>query len=278
MKKICKNCGKQYERKNARKYCEKCSYLVKKKLHRNQNKEYDKRHGSKLKREKYYAQKDRGRDINTESYCTHFEDEKKYMHGIRIVLPFDRKLSKNKVFITKQGHIVRWKETNDARKDLVWEIKGIRHVFFQAKIWLDVTVFQPDHMGDALNYIDNIADAIQEAIGINDRWYAISNLNWHIDKNNPRIQIKIKQTAREHHAICKFCGRETPFSYFPETVRKNLENQFKNGGKVNRRICNDCVKPVKESSPASRFSKGGRSADEDENITNKNNYDAETQK
>jgi len=238
MKKICVNCQKEYERKNAREYCPECSKLIKIALSRKRNHEYDLRRGKQLKREKHQQRRAIAREESANNEITEYDSTQG--HGIVVVVPFTRDFSKNKIMVAN-GRIIRLKKTNDAMALLRDEIAEINHKFYQAKIWLDINIFQPDHMGDALNYVDTFADAIQNAIEINDRWYAIKNLNWQIDKANPRLVLRILQNAKEHHAICQFCGTEKPFSAFNEATQKRLNAQIENGGgRSGQKICLNC--------------------------------------
>ena len=237
MKKVCRQCGQEYERKNAREYCEPCSVMIRKALNKKRNIAFAPK-GNIQRKERYASIIDQGKVLN--QYIPEPFFDAGNGHGIRIVIPFSRAFSKNKVMVAR-GRIVRWRVTNEAKKELVKSLSLVPHQFFQGKIYLKILVRQPDHMGDALNYLDNIADAIQDGIGVNDRWFAIRSLDWMIDKNNPGIEISIIQKATEHHALCRACGREVPFSAFNEGTRKRLERQILEGGKAGRRECLECM-------------------------------------
>lgn len=64
--------------------------------------------------------------------------------------------------------------------------------FKKSKIWLTIRVFKPNHRLDAVNFLDGIADGVKDAIGVDDRYYS-ATIDWAIDKENPRIEIFIRQ-------------------------------------------------------------------------------------
>lgn len=53
-------------------------------------------------------------------------------------------------------------------------------------------MFKPDHRLDAINFLDGIADGVKDAIGIDDRYFS-ATIDWSIDKQNPRIEVFIRQ-------------------------------------------------------------------------------------
>lgn len=62
----------------------------------------------------------------------------------------------------------------------------------KSKVWLTIRVFKPDHRLDAINFLDGIADGVKDAIGIDDRYFS-ATIDWSIDKQNPRIEVFIRQ-------------------------------------------------------------------------------------
>jgi hypothetical protein len=60
-----------------------------------------------------------------------------------------------------------------------------------AKLWVDIVLFKPTIQADASNFINPINDAIVNATGIDDKYYA-GSYDWEIDKKNPRIEIKVR--------------------------------------------------------------------------------------
>lgn len=81
---------------------------------------------------------------------------------------------------------------------------------FQCRTWIDILVERDTHNGDAQNVLDSVADAIQEAIGVDDKWYGVRRIDWAIAKINPRMYIGLGQTSLEDMFVCSSCGRELP--------------------------------------------------------------------
>jgi len=69
-------------------------------------------------------------------------------------------------------------------KDEKWKDK--------AKVYVDIVVFKPNHKSDAINMIDGVCDAIKEVIPVDDRYYGVW-CDWEIDKENPRLEIRVWQ-------------------------------------------------------------------------------------
>ena len=61
------------------------------------------------------------------------------------------------------------------------------------KLWVDILVTKRDHRADAANVIDAVLDAVQEATGLNDRWYAV-RCDWQIG-DRPRIEVRLSRDA-----------------------------------------------------------------------------------
>ena len=64
--------------------------------------------------------------------------------------------------------------------------------FKKEPAFLHITVFRPRNMGDAHNFIDGIADAVEKGIGLDDRYFHVYSKPA-IDKENPRIVIEVYQ-------------------------------------------------------------------------------------
>lgn len=59
------------------------------------------------------------------------------------------------------------------------------------KVWLDIMVVMPNRRGDALNLLDICADGCQDALGVDDRNFAIWRLDWAVDKKRPEIKVRV---------------------------------------------------------------------------------------
>lgn len=161
-----------------------------------------------------------------------------HMHGIRVSIPFSGSVSKNYLNHSKNGGVFWAKDTAAAREALTWKIKALRHPFFKGKIWLKIFVQRPNMVGDSINTIDIIADAVKDAIGIDDRWFSIESVDWQIVKDDPQIFVWVKQDIKEAHELCSGCGEITPLSSFLPSVIKRAQENRKQGQK----FCGECRK------------------------------------
>lgn len=55
-----------------------------------------------------------------------------------------------------------------------------------------ITVYSKTRSCDAHNYAEGVCDAIEAAIGVNDRWFQVYTIP-KVDKKNPRIEIEVMQ-------------------------------------------------------------------------------------
>ena len=55
----------------------------------------------------------------------------------------------------------------------------------------------PNHRGDAINCMDLVADAVEIATGLDDRWYGISGLTWEKRPDRPEMHVWIGQSDLE---------------------------------------------------------------------------------
>ena len=117
--------------------------------------------------------------------------------SFRFEIPFVKSISKNRVFFAGmgQGHpIMKRRGSADKVQSaiaLVVSAKVGNVPWPKQKTWLDIIVQKPNHRSDALNVIDTLADGIKEGIGIDDRWFSISLLDWEIVKENPMILVQV---------------------------------------------------------------------------------------
>lgn len=235
--KTCKNCNNEFTRKNAREYCIGCSAIKSKEASTKAKKKWQSEKAQAHKKGAYTrlraAGKERSADIEIGEY------DPNTAHGIKLVLAFTRDFSKNKMVVWN-GRIMRKRETNDAKEQLTWEVAATNHTFYQGKVWLDICIYQPTHTGDALNYLDVMADAVADAIGVDDRWFSVRRIDWQIDKADPRIVLVVTQCVTEHHAICQTCGAQTPVKNFSEKVQARILKALEFGGHSGTKVCPLC--------------------------------------
>lgn len=122
------------------------------------------------------------------------------MAAIELTIPWQKALLKNNSFGIKRNQ--HWpfytkKGTKDAQEDLIYRIWALLPKSAwrpKEKIWISIMAYKPDNKsGDVINLIDRICDSIKKATGIDDRWFSLEYVDWLIDKEHPKIEIKIRQ-------------------------------------------------------------------------------------
>lgn len=162
-------------------------------------------------------------------------DEVRLNWEVRVAVPFSYSFSKNAVYSIGKGggHIFRRKKANKVREDLTVAIKsalkGIKPV--QNKVWISIFVEKENHRGDAVNVVDTVCDSIKDAIPVDDRWFSIRKLDWHIIKNDPRLIVYVGQDADFDAQACSDCGQILPLENF------NKNRTAKNGRGRHCRAC-----------------------------------------
>lgn len=117
---------------------------------------------------------------------------------LKISIPFTWDWSKNKMWkATRFGRLYLNPKTKQLIDFLIYktriEIKKNKLFFVKRKkVYLSIYAELENHRGDALNLLDTIADALKEAINIDDRWFAIKSLDWEIKKGG-KIFIEVSQ-------------------------------------------------------------------------------------
>lgn len=175
--------------------------------------------------------------ITTKPFVSGRESDRlDFMHVLIVKIPFSYGYSKNAIYTLNtrsRGHVHMREEARSLRTYLSTRIKNSINLngmkFYQAKVYLDIHVEKPDHRGDAVNVIDSVCDGVKDAIGVDDRWFSIRNLDWDIVKTDPQITVGIYQAATEDYKVCHRCGRIFPLSELPRG-----------------RVCMDCRKPRKK--------------------------------
>lgn len=137
---------------------------------------------------------------------------------VRVAMPFDYTMSKNAIWRSVgAGHVVLRQESRTAREVLALRISqamGARRPV-QSRIWLDIMVEKPNQRGDAINVVDFVADAVKDAIGIDDRWFSIRRLDWAVVKTDPQLYVGIGQeVGAVPSQVCSYCGQVLPFEAF----------------------------------------------------------------
>ncbi len=111
------------------------------------------------------------------------------MVEVRIEFPFNSKFSKN--YKHKCGRRGRGKKFNEMRAWYVITIRAYaKELEGYKRLKLQLNVYRPNKKHDAQNYTEDFCDMVQDAIGINDRYYTVSSQA--IDGENPRFELILK--------------------------------------------------------------------------------------
>lgn len=113
---------------------------------------------------------------------------------------YDANLSKNARLAQGRRRFYIKPEAKRAEDRLHYELKkGIGRVAFSTnKVYIDIKVFKPRVNTDAINFIDAIADVLKVVIKVDDRWFSLKGLDWELDRENPRIIVKLYQPIRRN--------------------------------------------------------------------------------
>lgn len=149
---------------------------------------------------------------------------------LRVSVPFDTSFSKNSIYaVGKGGHIHLRQRQRELREAVTWRVK--QHwdgpPWPNRKTYLDILVQKPNHKSDAINVLDSICDALKVAIGVDDRWFCVSRLDWEIVKRDPLIHIGIAVDGTGDMSVCSYCGRVLVLSAFTanRTMAKGISRK-----------------------------------------------------
>lgn len=246
---VCADCKKETERRGAQQLCcpdcsrerdraRKAKYSRSRKGRANSARAYKKRN------EKIAAGRlSRARELNPGSGIAWEASRPVGLLWLcRVAIPFSYRASKNTVWSFShkgkaKGHVYARSEAKDYRAVLAAAIsrslEGRRVA--RNKLWLDILVEKPDHRGDAVNVIDLVCDAVQDATGLNDRWCCIKRLDWSVIKNSPRLFVGIGQESDSDVIVCSHCGRILEAT--PQNFQRNRNSELGFG-----RACKDCTR------------------------------------
>ena len=160
--------------------------------------------------------------------------------SITTSVPFDYAGSKNATWsLNGRGFIFNRKESVEYKKSITdavareIENSGIEPV--HGRLWFDLFVRKPNHRGDALNFVDLVSDAIEAAVGIDDRWFSLLGVDWEIVKHKPgELVITVGQESDVYVIACSSCGRVMPLDRFAKNKSGNLHGVTRN--------CSECVR------------------------------------
>lgn len=144
-------------------------------------------------------------------------------------------LSKNKRYGRRGAQTFVNRDVKSAEELVAWRVRqslaGVPLV--HNKFWLDITAWKPSHRSDAVNLVDSLCDAVKLATPVDDNWFSLRWVDWHVDPRNPRFVLGIGQEDVEDAQVCTLCGRLKPLSSF----HRDSSNQSTG----RRRRCRDCI-------------------------------------
>jgi hypothetical protein len=229
---ICQRCSQAAPKHGAiQKYCKKCSQIIDAERKAKWVKNNPLKRTAGQNKANSIKQKSRNVERGLENNKPTVEKISVYTDvdlqwQVKIAIPFTYSASKNHLWATNgKGHVYRRSESNALQNLIMYEMKsalGSRKVY-RNKIWIDIFVQKPNHRGDAINVIDLVADALKEALGVDDRWFSIRRVDWQIVKENPRMFIGVGQQDLFDAKICSYCGRILPEEMFGKTKRECKE-------------------------------------------------------
>ena len=237
---ICKECGQEAPRRGPRNiYCLPCSEKrnanTKRLWARKNPQPYDPERVSQERKIRQEALRQAGALGGNGPTTVHWmaeSSEPALLWRTCVAVPFDYGFSKNAIWRNvTASHVVMRKEARQKREHLaarlresLWPtVEGAPQIkVAHNKLWVDIFVEKPNHRGDATNVVDLVCDAIEDATGLDDRWYSIRRLDWAINKNEPRLLVGIGQETNEDRIICSYCGKMLPLDEFGKNAAAPL--------------------------------------------------------
>ena len=115
---------------------------------------------------------------------------------LKITLPWRSCLLKNQSFNANNPRYGHTKECKAAMDEIFWEIKRNYPGKFKYngnRLKVTLTAYVANLNIDAQNLVDSVSDALEVALGVNDKALDITAIR-EVDKANPRIEIIVEQT------------------------------------------------------------------------------------
>lgn len=131
--------------------------------------------------------------------------------------------SKNRVNRVYNGRVVPARGARTTRDTLAHLVRGATRGVTVAhnRLWLMVHVAKPSHRADAVNVLDMVSDAVQDATGLDDRWYQ-AVVTWSLYPLVPHVVLLLGQESAQDVLACGRCGRELPPASFTKSRRGRL--------------------------------------------------------
>lgn len=244
---LCESHAFKFEaRRSTRKFCEKCQEVRRKERgtdwyhkHRDERREQDNATSRERGRQGRSWTTKAGMALSAADDATRLGTRPTLSWTITVSVPFDYAGSKNATWsLNGRGVIFNRKESAEYKNTITGAVvrgladSGIEPV--HGRLWFDLFVRKPNHRGDALNFVDLASDAIEAAVGIDDRWFSLLGVDWEIVKHEPgELVITIGQESDVYVIACSSCGRVMPLDKFPKNKSGNLHGVSRN--------CRECV-------------------------------------
>jgi len=131
------------------------------------------------------------------------------MHRIKLVIKYDyiKAISKNNTTKRSSSGMYKPKVVKGIQNDIRTLVRGAinatdgRVKFRDGKVWVKIMVYRkrdPFTKGpadvDPINFLDGVADAVEKAIGVNDKGFS-SVVDWAVDPDDPRVEIVVEQES-----------------------------------------------------------------------------------
>lgn len=153
--------------------------------------------------------------------------------SVTVTVRHDSSWSKNRMWLARAGtHARRLNPEARERRDRLASLLGrqIQPTMVHRNVLsLTIHVVKADHRSDSINVLDLVADAVELATGLNDRWYALAGLTWSLDPSDPRIVVTVSQANIPDVVACSACGLLLPPEDFP-------------GKPIDQGVCRVCAK------------------------------------
>ncbi len=139
---------------------------------------------------------------------------------VHVVVPFDWQWSKNAMWIAKGGSYGRRlsPEARGRREALAAHLLAALHgrKVVVAPLFFRIHCLIPNHRGDVINCMDLVADGIQVATGLDDRWYHCTGISWNklgwnkLQPDKPELHVWVGQADLEDLVPRRRRGRRKP--------------------------------------------------------------------
>ena len=142
--------------------------------------------------------------------------------SVLVEVPYDTGWSDNRIWIARAGSYARRMSPDAATRKHLLSLK-IREAlrgrqFFRNRILVTLHVDKPDHGSDAHNCVKLVLDAVENGIGVDDRWFVLSGPTWGIRPSEPVIRVRVEQRDAWDACACSGCGAVLPADQFPPST------------------------------------------------------------